>query len=100
MNWTPLILAFFGGLAVNLLNLMELQNVPKDRRPDFKDPLYWLPYVIWPLMGGLLAYIYEASNNPLKPIIAFQVGASAPLIIRAMARAVPSQTGINPGAGE
>jgi hypothetical protein len=50
-------------------------------------------------MGGLLAYIYEASNNPLKPIIAFQVGASAPLIIRAMARAIPSQTGINPGAG-
>jgi len=99
MTWTPLILALLGGLSVNLLNLMELQNVPRDRRPDFKDFLYWLPYIIWPLMGALLAFIYEASSTKLSPIIAFQVGASAPLIIKAMAKAIPSPASINPGPG-
>ena len=32
---TPVVLAAIGGLAVNLLNLLELQQVPKERRPDF-----------------------------------------------------------------
>lgn len=99
MNWTPLILAFLGGLAVNLLNLMELQNVPKDRRPDFKDLLYWLPYVIWPLMGALLAFLYQETDTQMSRLLAFQVGASAPLILKAMARAIPQQIKIDPGEG-
>jgi hypothetical protein len=31
----PVILAAVGGLVVNVLGLIELQHVPKDRRPDF-----------------------------------------------------------------
>lgn len=99
MNWTPLILAFLGGLAVNLLNLMELQNVPKDRRPDFKDILYWLPYIVWPLMGALLVFLYQETNTQISRLLAFQAGASAPLIIKAMARAIPQQMKIDPGEG-
>jgi hypothetical protein len=98
MDYTSIVVAFLGGLSINLLNLMELQNIAKDRRPDFKDWLYWLPYVVWPLLGALLAYVYEASGTPLKPLIALQVGATAPLIIKAMAKAVPKGT-IDPGPG-
>ena len=35
-----ILLAAFGGIAINLLNLMELQKLEKGQRPDFRDPLY------------------------------------------------------------
>jgi hypothetical protein len=84
------ILAAIGGASVNLLNLMELQNVPKERRPDFKDWLYWLPYLIWPLLGGVVAFMYQQADAPLTKTVAFHVGASAPLIIRSMANVIPA----------
>lgn len=78
-------------MAVNLLNLLEALNLPPDSRPDFKDPAYWVPYVIYPLLGAFVAYVYVASDFEIKPILALQVGASAPLILRAAASAIPRQ---------
>ena len=97
--WTSVIIGCLGGLAIDALNLMELQNIEPSKRPNFKDFFYWLPYIAWPLLGGLLAFLYEASDTHLKPIIAFQVGVTAPLIIKAMAGAIPKQANINPGRG-
>lgn len=62
----PVILAMIGGLTINMLNLLELQNVPKDRRPDFKNFLYWLPFLVWPILGGVVAFIYNDVASPLK----------------------------------
>jgi hypothetical protein len=89
--WTSIIIGFFGGLTLNILNLLELQNVPPQNRPNFKDLFYWLPYIIWPLLGGLLVYLYESSGTQLNSLIAFQVGLTAPLIIKALISAVPKQ---------
>jgi hypothetical protein len=97
--WTSIIIGFLGGLAIDALNLMELQNIEPSKRPNFKDVFFWLPYIAWPLLGGLLTYLYEASDTHLKPMIAFQVGVTAPLIIKAMAGAVPTRQQINPGPG-
>ena len=65
---------------------MELQNVEKGQRPDFRDPLYWLPYVVGPILGAVLAYAYETETN-LHAILAINIGVSAPLIIRGFANA-------------
>ncbi|TMC24650.1 MAG: hypothetical protein E6J34_00195 [Chloroflexi bacterium] len=94
---TSVVLAAIGGMAVNLLNLMDVQTQSKDRRPDFKDWLYWLPFVVWPILGGVVAFIYQEANTPLTKVVAFHIGASAPLIIRSMASAIPKT--INPGPG-
>lgn len=89
MDPTTIYIAAGGSLAVNLLNLLEALNLPKDRRPIFRDVTYWVPYVIYPILGGFVAYVYVASGFEIKPVLALQVGASAPLILRAAANAIP-----------
>ena len=104
MNWSLLlnesvIFALFGGLAIQLLSLLELRKVPKPERPDFKDFFYWLPFLVGPILGGglALAYIYPAGT--LEPIVAINVGVSAPLILRSMAAINPFDKNIDAGAG-
>jgi flagellar biosynthesis protein FliR len=87
----PVVLAAIGGLVVNLLSLLELQAVPKERRPDFSDFFYWLPFAAWPLLGGLVGYLYYDAANPLGKFVSFQIGLSSPLILKAAASAIPAQ---------
>ena len=95
-----IILAAIGGLIVNLLQLMEYSKMPKYERPDFKDFLFWLPYIIWPILAGVLGYAYQSSGNELSPILALNIGVSAPLIFRAMAEVNPFEPkSIDPGEG-
>jgi RsiW-degrading membrane proteinase PrsW (M82 family) len=79
-----ILLAAGGGLAYNVLQLLELQSKPKESRPDFKDFIYWLPYFIWPILSGLLAYVYESPQTPLNKLLALHIGLSSPLIFRQM----------------
>lgn len=92
--------AVFGGFLINVLQLMEYANRPKLQRPDFKDFLFWFPYAAWPLISGMLAYAYVESGVQLSPIVALNVGLSAPLVIRGMVDANPFKpTAIDPGKG-
>jgi hypothetical protein len=89
MSTSIIYIAAGGSLAVNLLNLLEALNLPKDQRPSFGDFVYWVPYIIYPILGAFVAYVYLASGFEIKPVLALQVGASAPLILRAAASAIP-----------
>jgi len=96
----PVLFAIFGAIGMQLLTLVEIKDIPKAERPDFKDIFYWLPFVVSPILGGglALAYIYPA--DVLKPLVAINVGVSAPLILRSMASFNPlGKESINPGAG-
>ncbi len=94
------IFAAAGALALKMLELAEVRTIPKDQRPDLSDLLYWVPFLVMPILGGGLAYMYIMSDIVLKPVLAVNVGISAPLIIRAMASAAPMQSRpIDPGAG-
>jgi hypothetical protein len=104
MSWDiimqpPVIFAAFGALAMQLLSLLEIRNIPKTKRPDFKDFFYWLPFIVSPLIGGGLALAYIYPNDALKPLVAINVGVSAPLILRSMAILNPFQHPIDPGKG-
>ena|SRR5712691_10110025 len=95
-----IVLAAFGGFAINILHLMEYAKRPKIERPDFKDILFYVPYLAWPVLGGVLAYAYVESGVQLSPILALNVGLSAPLILRAMVEANPIKpSAIDPGNG-
>jgi len=78
--------AIFGSLGIKLLELAELHKLPKLERPDLKDWLYWAPFTILPFVGGVLAFAYLQSGHQLSPILAINIGVSAPLIIRAMVK--------------
>jgi hypothetical protein len=44
-----------------------------------------------PLVGGALAGVYQADGAGLRPLLAMNIGLSAPLILKAMAAAVPQK---------
>lgn len=94
-----MLIAAFGGFAVEFVGLMNLKNVARAERPDFRDVLYWLPFIGLPLLGAVLAFIYERSDIELTSIIAFNVGASAPLIVRSLSTALPLQNRPDPPPG-
>jgi hypothetical protein len=87
--WQSIFIAAIGGILVLGAELLEVRNTPKDQRPDFKDMWHWFPFFFNPLSGGFLAWVYEASATPLTPLLALNVGAAAPLIIRSLAEANP-----------
>lgn len=98
MDYSLVCLAAVGASLVNLLNLGEAYNLPPEERPNFKDPLYWLSYPIAAAIGAFVAYVYLASGFEFKALLAVHVGASSPLIVRAMASAVPQAITPPPGA--
>lgn len=87
----PVILAALGSFVANLLNLLELPHIPKERRPDLRDPLYWVAFVVWPILGGIVGYLYNDTASPLGKLVAFHLGISAPLILKTMANVLPTQ---------
>jgi hypothetical protein len=78
--------ATFGGLAVNVIRLGELASVKKVDRPNtFTDWIYSLQFISLPLIGGFLAYAYVVNGTKLGAILAINIGASAPALLKAAA---------------
>jgi hypothetical protein len=67
-------------------------------RPGDVAWVYWAAYIIWPILGGVVAYIYTLMNFEMNALFAFQTGLAAPLVIRSLLNAVPKHP-INPGPG-
>ncbi|PYU90083.1 MAG: hypothetical protein DMG25_17795 [Acidobacteria bacterium] len=82
--------ALFGGFAVNFLRLFDLLHLPRGQRPEtVRDWLYVTQFLVLPILGGGLAYAYQASGTSLSPILAVNIGASAPAILKSFASVVP-----------
>ncbi len=82
--------AFFGGLVVNFLALVELRHTPRSERPEtFRDPLYCAHFFGLPMCGGVLALAYSGSGVALTSILAINIGASTPLILKSFAATLP-----------
>jgi hypothetical protein len=82
--------ALFGGFAINFLRLFDLLSLPRSQRPEtYRDWLYVLQFLVLPILGGGLAYAYEASGTGLSPILAVNIGASAPAILKSFASVAP-----------
>jgi hypothetical protein len=88
----------FPPCSLDVLNIAELQNVARERRPDFADIIYWIPYLAWPIIGALLVYIYIVTKIEVNALFAFQTGLAAPLILKSLSNVIPKHP-IDPGAG-
>jgi hypothetical protein len=87
MEITAIVFAALRGFAVQSLNLMEIRFLPPEDRPDYRVWYHWALYVISPFLGAVIAAGYVFSNINLNPILALNVGASAPVVFRQWARA-------------
>jgi hypothetical protein len=88
-DYLLILIAAGGGLALQLLNLLELPQLKKNDRPDFKDWVYYIPYIVNPLLGAFITFVYLKTNTTLNPVLALHIGASAPVILRTMASTLP-----------
>ncbi len=81
-----------GGVAGEFFKLYQLRESPN--LPEYvRKPLYWIITAFMVIFGGVLAVIQLQGVDPSKQWIAplaLNIGASAPLIFKAMASSVPA----------
>ena len=82
-----------GGALAELFGLFKLRHEAPSAFPLWiKSWFYWLVTIAMMLAGGVLVVIYLKSNIALQPIIAVNLGASAPLLIGTFATQAPRVT--------
>ena len=80
-----------GGCASEVLKWFRIREELHKGLPDYaKSWSCWIVTTVMAAMGGLLVFRYQASEdvNP-SPILAFNFGASAPLILGTLVGQVP-----------
>ena len=92
---TEAALGFAGGAAAELVQWFSLRFTLHRGLPDWsKSWLYWLVTVLMALSGGGLVYLYSISGMTLNPVLALNIGASAPLLLGKLGEGTPP---IDPG---
>lgn len=73
-----------GGLSSSVLSMLQWARTPREQRPvsPLRDSAFWTLVVLLPVLGGFLVFLYERSGVTFTPILAVNVGASAPIIIQ------------------
>lgn len=84
-----------GGSFAELLQWFGLRHSVHAGVPDWsKSKIYWLITGLMILVGGGLVVAYVGSGLSVNPLMAINIGASAPLIIGKLAQQAPK---IDPG---
>lgn len=89
--WDGFWLGVLGGIFGELVNLFKLRQQPVNMLPVWiRSPWYWTLTLLMILSGGGLVAIYLQSNFQVAPILAVNIGASAPLILGTLIAQVPA----------
>ena len=93
--WIVFGIGILGGALAELAKWIALRETNPDNFPVYaKSVVYWLITIILMIVGGILALLYGYTE--VDAILVANIGASAPLIIRALASTTPPGT---PGGG-
>lgn len=88
-------LGVLGGLFAEIFSLSKLRYLPLDARPLWvRSVWYWAITLAMILSGGALVGIYLGSGVTMTPLLAVNIGASAPLILQSLVSQAPP---IDPG---
>jgi hypothetical protein len=80
-----------GGALAELAAWFKLRQIVRTERPAYlRDPFYWVITLLMILAGGVLvaAYIKSGLGN-ISPLLAVNIGATAPLIIQTLTSSAP-----------
>jgi len=82
-----------GGVFAEILGLWKMRQVAPQELPHYlKSAFYWLMTLAMIAVGGIVAFVYVKSGIALSPLLAVNVGASAPLIIGSLTASPPNVT--------
>lgn len=80
-----------GGAGAELSRWFRIREILHKGIPSHaKHPPYWIVTSLTIIVGGGLASIYHVSGITVEPIIAVNIGASAPVILGNFANQIPS----------
>lgn len=89
------LLSFFllgvaGGFVVEFLGLFKLRKEDPEQWPKYlKRPIYWAISIGMMIVGGGLVILYMESDATVTPVLALNIGASAPLILQVLTAQAP-----------
>ncbi len=78
-----------GGLFAELLGWFKLRQRASSEFPWLRSVFYWLVTFAMVLAGGILVLAYIKTGASLYPMLAINIGASAPLIMAELAAQAP-----------
>jgi hypothetical protein len=82
------VLGFLGGFVGELISLHSLRTAAPSELPKYlKSKFYWSMAVVMACAGGGLAALY--GTDDVQALLAVNIGASAPLILRSFASSIP-----------
>jgi hypothetical protein len=88
--WLTFLFGFLGALLSNVLGLYEVVQLPSTARPPYlASAFYWLTVFLLSCLGGGLALLYETRAMHLPPLLAVNIGASVPLLMKTLASSIP-----------
>jgi len=83
-------LGVLGGLLAEVFSLSKLRFLPRDTLPLWiRSAWYWAITLAMILSGGALVAIYVGSGVTMSPLLAVNIGASAPLILQSLVSQAP-----------
>jgi len=92
-GWETFAFGCLGVLLLNCVQGLETYRTPQVQRPtDFGERPYWVDFFGRAIVGGVLAWVYWYNGEAVGPILAMNIGISAPLMLKAMAKTVPVDT--------
>jgi hypothetical protein len=79
-----------GGFFAELFGMWKLRHGLKAELPPYlRSWFYWLMTILMVATGGLLSFVYLKSGVTLSPLLAVNVGATAPLMIGSLTATQP-----------
>ena len=84
------LLGVAGGFVAEFLGLFKLRREAPERWPKYlKTPIYWIISIVMMVVGGGLVILYISSDAAVTPVLALNIGASAPLILQVLTAQAP-----------
>jgi len=91
-GWESLGWGLFGGIAAELAVLFQIRHQLASEAPYWlRSWVYWTIAALMVVAGGVIVLAHARSGTELSPLLAIQVGASAPLILRKLREVVPDK---------
>src|SRR5712691_7823202 len=88
-------LGVLGGLLAELFSISRLRYRARNELPLWiTSPWYWIITALLIVSGGVLVGVYLGSGVAMTPLLAVNIGASAPLILQSLVSQAPA---IEPG---
>ena len=78
------LLGAVGSILENLLAYIEQANLQKSQRPSRDLSYYFANYILKPLIGAFVVYLYVSSGSKISNLVAVNIGISAPMILKSL----------------